>query len=172
MEPGTTSRKGEKAWPRASRVSTFLCEMTCAYHIRYAWQYNCPQVFCYDGAQMLIVRFRANNRDDIKTCNGDLFVISNIAGADGIPIRYALYRLMVDGLRRLMAATALAVMIPPYTRHFDWFNGEPYWTAAGSNTKYPTVNGLVRMPQQHSTGKWQWAWYNQGVFACWCSDVF
>lgn len=101
-----------------------------------------------------------------------MFLIPNIADAGGIPIRYALYRLMVDGLHRLMAATAPPVTIPPYIRHFDWFNGNPYWTMAGSNTKYPNVNGVVRTPMQQQTGNWQWAWMNQGVFAAWCSNFF
>jgi hypothetical protein len=47
---------------------------------------------------MLIVRLRANTPEDIKRCNGDMFVIPNIAGPGGIRIRYGLYRLMVDGL--------------------------------------------------------------------------
>jgi hypothetical protein len=119
---------------------------------------------------MLIVRLGANDREDIKRCSGDMFVIPNIAAVGGIHIRYALYRLMVDGLHRIMAATAPAVTILPYTRQFDWFNGNPYWTAV--NTRYPSVNGVVRMPEQHLTGKWQWAWINQGVFAGWCSDFF
>ncbi|KAF1346387.1 hypothetical protein EJ07DRAFT_85290, partial [Lizonia empirigonia] len=72
----------------------------------YAYHYKCPQVFCYDGVTMVIVRLRANDREDIKRCNGDMFVIPNIAAVGGIHIRYALYRLMVDGLHRFMAATA------------------------------------------------------------------
>ena len=62
---------------------------------------------------MLIVRLRANDREDIKRCNGDMFVIANTAGPGGIHIRYALYRLMVDGLHRLMAATGPPVTIAP-----------------------------------------------------------
>ncbi|PZD28772.1 hypothetical protein A1F97_10500, partial [Pyrenophora tritici-repentis] len=137
----------------------------------YAYHYKCPQVFCYDGVRMLIVRLRANDREDIKRCNGDMFVIPIIAGPGGIPIRYALYRLMVDGLHRIMAATAPPVMILPYTRRFYWFSGECYWVD-GSNTKYSSVPGVVRMPIQQQTGKWQWAWMNQSVFAGWCSDFF
>ncbi|KAF1366158.1 hypothetical protein EJ07DRAFT_94579 [Lizonia empirigonia] len=144
----------------------------------YAYQYMCPQVFCYDGAQMLIARFRANNREDIRRCDGDMFVIPNIAGADGIPIRYALYRLMVDGLHRLMAATAPLVTIAQpvtgllHTRHFYWFSGEPYWVD-GSNTMHSSVTGVVRTAMQdNTTGIWRWAWMSQNVRVAWCAQLF
>jgi hypothetical protein len=147
------------------------CETTRAYHVRYAYHYKCPQVFGYDGIRMLIVRLRANDREDIKRCNGDMFVIPNIAGPGGIHIRYALYRLMVDGLHRLMATTAPPVMILPYTRRFYWFSGEPYWVD-GSNIKYSSVPGVVRTHMQNLTANWQLAWTNQGVFAAWCCNFF
>jgi hypothetical protein len=120
---------------------------------------------------MLIVRFRANDREDIKRCNGDMFVIPNIAGPGGIHIRYALYRLMVDGLHRSMAATAPPVTIVAYTRHFDWFNGNPFWVD-GSNTRYPSINNVVRTPLQDHTSTWRWAWMNQNVWAAWCAQLF
>jgi hypothetical protein len=79
--------------------------MTRAYYVRYAYDYKCPQVACYDGVRMLIVRFRAKDREDMQTCNGDMFVIPNIAGPDSIHIRYALYCLLVDGLHRNTGVT-------------------------------------------------------------------
>jgi hypothetical protein len=121
---------------------------------------------------MLIVRLGANDREDIKRCSGDMFVIPNIAAVGGIHIRYALYRLMVDGLHRIMAATAPAVTILPYTRQFDWFNGNPYWVD-GSNNTYLSVPGVVRYAKQNLvTGKVQWAWWENGVAVAWCSDFF
>jgi hypothetical protein len=101
-----------------------------------------------------------------------MFVIPNIAGPGGIRIRYGLYRLMVDGLHRIMAATAPPVSILPYTRHFRWFSGEPYWVD-GLNTKYSSVPNIVRTHwQDPQTGIWKLAWTNQGVWAAWCCNFY
>jgi hypothetical protein len=132
-----------------------------AYNIRYAFHYKCPQVFCYDGLKLLILRFKAKDRNDIKTCKPDVFVIPNIA-TDGPPIRYALYRLITDGLHRVMAQNPLDVIIGVYERKFDWYNGRPYWMAGG--LRYDTIPGVTR---QISQGRW--AWFNQGQFHAWCS---
>jgi hypothetical protein len=121
---------------------------------------------------MLIVRLRADDREDIQTCNGDMFVIPNIAAVGGICLRYALYRLMVDGLHRIMAETAPAVTIGHYTRHFHWFSGEPYWMD-GQNIKYSSVPNIVRTYRQDAqTGIWKLAWTNQGVLAAWCCNFY
>jgi hypothetical protein len=167
------NRQVRKGLAKNSECKYLPREMTRAYHLRYMYEYECPQGACYDGKTMLIVRLRARNREDIRTCNGDMFVIPNIAGLGGIHIRYALYRLSVDGLHRNMAAIAPPVNIGIYTRNFDWFNGNPYWTAAGSNTRYNEVTNVVRNPMQNTqTGKVQWAWWNHGVSVAWCSDFF
>jgi hypothetical protein len=100
-----------------------------------------------------------------------MFVISNTAGAGGIHIRYALYRLIVDGLHRQMAAIAPAVTIPPYTRHFDWYNGNPFWSDA-ANVRYPGVNSVVRTFAQDNTSTWRWQWVQNGVWKGWCARFF
>jgi hypothetical protein len=128
-------------------------------------------MFCYDGVHMLIILFRARNFEDIQICDPDVFLIPNIAGPGGIHIRYALYRLITNGLHRTMASTAPPVVTGAYTRDFDWFNGNPYWTAAGS--RYDIIGGVVRTVMQVGPGQGKrWAWTYNGVFIGWCAAFY
>jgi len=96
----------------------------------YADKYQCPQVFCWDVRVLLLLQFRASEPEDIRAadCPVDCWVIP-VAGST-CTLRYALYRLMVQGLRRCQAALAtnrsLTVgSLTEYKREF--FTGCPIW---------------------------------------------
>ena len=111
---------------------------------------------------------------DIKRCTADVFLLPNMAdlNQDGVPIRYALYRLIVDGLHRYIAAWSLQaqnaaqtpVTLGTYIREFEWYNGNPYWVASGA--RYNSIVGMERLSQQ---GKWTWYWQN--TFHSWCTNL-
>ncbi|KAL2174067.1 uncharacterized protein P884DRAFT_159421, partial [Thermothelomyces heterothallicus CBS 202.75] len=72
----------------------------------YADKYQCPQVFCWDGRYLLVLQFRARKPDHIRNadCPIDCWVIP-VEGST-CTLRYALYRLMVQGFRRCQAVVA------------------------------------------------------------------
>jgi hypothetical protein len=100
--------------------------------------------------------------EDIKTCKPQVFMIPNIA-EKGPSLRYALYRLISDGLHRAMAIAAPKVSIGAYTRYFTWYSGKPYWMAQGFNVSYDDIQGVTRVVHEG-----RWAWFNQGQFHAWC----
>jgi hypothetical protein len=52
---------------------------------------NCPQTFCYDAYNLLMVRFRATSQVDMKTCPDNVWKIPTVSSESGISIRYAFY---------------------------------------------------------------------------------
>lgn len=73
----------------------------------YAGKYQCPQVFCWDGQVLLILQFRAQTPRDIRdeNCAVDCWVLP--LETSFCTFRYALYRLMVQGLRRCQTGAAV-----------------------------------------------------------------
>ncbi|OAL42564.1 hypothetical protein IQ07DRAFT_465690, partial [Pyrenochaeta sp. DS3sAY3a] len=95
----------DKTWWEAGEMATKAKSL--GRELRgYAYYYGCPQVFCYDGLTLLIIRFQAHDRKAIKQCAADLFVVPNIKAEGGIYPRYALYRLLGDGVHRVKAKSA------------------------------------------------------------------
>ncbi|KAK4143562.1 uncharacterized protein C8A04DRAFT_12250 [Dichotomopilus funicola] len=95
----------------------------------YAYKYRCPHAFCFDGAHFLMLQFRADTPEGIKDihCDVDFWLIP-IDNLGGSTLRTALYRLMVQGLRRCQGARAVQPLLhgyPPALRR--WFSGEPFW---------------------------------------------
>ncbi|AEO59667.1 hypothetical protein MYCTH_2308128 [Thermothelomyces thermophilus ATCC 42464] len=72
----------------------------------YADRYECPQMFCWDGETLLMLQFRATSPWDIRRadCAVDCWVIPITKST--CSLRYALYRLLVQGFRRCQAAAA------------------------------------------------------------------
>ncbi|KAF2197077.1 hypothetical protein GQ43DRAFT_356632, partial [Delitschia confertaspora ATCC 74209] len=95
----------------------------------YAYHYNCPQTFCYDGLHLLILRFRASSREDIKQCQADCWVVPTSSTATTSSIRYAFYCLLSEGFHRVVSQIIQhhAVNIGHYQRRFEWFSGKPCW---------------------------------------------
>jgi hypothetical protein len=119
---------------------------------------------------MLVIRFRSKEKyEDIKTCDADVFVLPSRAYAGGVHLRYALYRIIADGVRRVMASQANAVQIHPWECRREWFSGKSYWIhPARPNTRYDTVTNVTR---EYDTNAKRWYWQSSGVFANWCSST-
>lgn len=66
----------------------------------YARKYSSPQVFCFDGATLLMLQFQANVPNDIESpnCPVDCWVLPRETSM--ITLRHALYVLLRQGLRR------------------------------------------------------------------------
>ncbi|RTE81367.1 hypothetical protein BHE90_004158 [Fusarium euwallaceae] len=95
----------------------------------YAYLYECPHIFCFDNYTFIMLQFRAKTRDDIKDakCVVDCWVFPR-DNFHGTPLRYALYRLLVQGFRRCQGLRALDVSlfgVRPSRREF--YNGRPLW---------------------------------------------
>ncbi|KAH7465221.1 hypothetical protein FOMA001_g17346 [Fusarium oxysporum f. sp. matthiolae] len=102
----------------------------------YAHKYQCPQVFCFDGARLILLQFRAFRLDDIKeeSCKIDCWVFP--VKTSSCSLRYALYRLLAQGWRRCQGELAPACTIgglQPYAREF--FTGLPIWRYNNQKSK-------------------------------------
>ncbi|KAH8656430.1 hypothetical protein BGZ61DRAFT_434371 [Ilyonectria robusta] len=102
----------------------------------YAHKYACPQVFCFDNYSFLMLQFRARNKHDIKDakCDVDCWILprEDMHGCYSTTLRYALYRLLVQGFRRCQGARPMEVSlygIHPHVREF--YNGQPLWKIDG-----------------------------------------
>ncbi|KAK4236866.1 hypothetical protein C8A03DRAFT_45196 [Achaetomium macrosporum] len=77
----------------------------------YADKYQCPQIFCWDGQTLLTLQFRARKPEHIREadCPIDCWVIP--VGNSTCTLRYALYRVLVQGLRRCQAMVAARPLV-------------------------------------------------------------
>jgi len=99
----------------------------------YAYGYKTPQVFCFDATYLLLVQFRAENREHIKnsSCPVDCMVVPRLSTKpDRCTIRQAFYRAATQGLRCYLAKLAPPVTIGGYPRRFQYFSGRPVWESA------------------------------------------
>lgn len=125
-------------------------------HVRYAAKYVCPQVFCFDGAVLVLLQFRAFRAEDIndEKCPIDCWTLP-IDGSS-CSLRYGLYRLLAQGWRRCQAELAAPFSIgglQPYCR--EYFNGQPIWKVNGQKQRsHP--NGYQRGVDQQ-TGALIWS---------------
>ncbi|OAL56124.1 hypothetical protein IQ07DRAFT_583517 [Pyrenochaeta sp. DS3sAY3a] len=161
--PGTI----DSSWgsPPLSSGATRLARELCGY----AYHCRCPQVFCYDGVTLLVLRFNARNREDIKGCIADAFLIPNVIYQGSIALRYALYRLIAEGVRRELAAAAPQVHDGAYVRYFAWYNGRHYWYHQTANTTHSEIPNMTRpYVQAHN----RYAWYKNGQFYAYCAQAF
>jgi hypothetical protein len=119
---------------------------------------------------MLVIRFRAMEKyGDIKTCDADVFVLPDVAYAGGVHLRYALYRIIADGARRVMASRANPVQILAWECRREWFSGKPYWVhQTQPHLRYDTVPNITR---KYNSNEKRWYWQNLGVFVAWCSST-
>ncbi|EXK76237.1 hypothetical protein FOQG_19012 [Fusarium oxysporum f. sp. raphani 54005] len=122
----------------------------------YAAKYVCPQVFCFDGAVLVLLQFRAFRAEDIsdEKCPIDCWTLP-IDGSS-CSLRYGLYRLLAQGWRRCQAELAAPFSIgglQPYCR--EYFNGQPIWKVNGQKQRsHP--NGYQRGVDQQ-TGALIWS---------------
>ncbi|KAL2186572.1 hypothetical protein L209DRAFT_731432 [Thermothelomyces heterothallicus CBS 203.75] len=123
----------------------------------YADKYECPQIFCWDGKILLMLQFRATNPWDIRNadCAIDCWIIPHESSS--CTLRYALYRLLVQGFRRCQAATASRpIQVGSFTEHGrEFFTGRPIWNVGGRlTTEHP--EGYVRRVDG-ATGALYWS---------------
>lgn len=158
--------------------------------LRYAWKYGCPQVFIFDGDQLVLVQFRALSLEDIRDpdCEVDVCVISHPDGptSESIPtMQYALYYLCWTGFRRLCGTMScqntairsvserapLQVRIGNLIRDYVYFSGEPCWYMynpddmyGSDEQEYPTPRGWRRLfewrPRSNVHLGGYWYWTN------------
>ncbi|KXX81133.1 hypothetical protein MMYC01_204082 [Madurella mycetomatis] len=102
----------------------------------YADKYECPHIFCWDGQTLLILQFRARKPEHIRNadCPIDCWVIP--VNGSTCTLRYALYRLMVQGFRRCQAvAAAKPLSVGTLTEHGrEFFTGRPIWRVGGQSS--------------------------------------
>ncbi|KAH6622675.1 hypothetical protein F5144DRAFT_336230 [Chaetomium tenue] len=107
----------------------------------YADKSQCPQVFCFDGATLLLLQFRANRPEDIKDARRPVDCWALPTSSSKAPLRYALYRLLVQGFRRFQGMCAMPISVgglTPLGRQF--FNGLPVWKSEVDGAEVAVVD--------------------------------
>lgn len=102
----------------------YLCFHPLLIKYRYAFEYNCPQIFCFDAERVLAITFPARDRNHIKTVP-PVVMVTDVC-SDGI---FVICRMMTTGFHRILAEhyTVGPVHIGQYVREFRWFDGRPVW---------------------------------------------
>lgn len=99
---------------------------------RLAVTYQCPQVFCFDGLTLLMLQFRASQpmRMFRSALEVDVWVLPRETSVT--PYRFALYRLLVQGLRRCQGNTTPGKVVIGGREavHRQFFNGTPAFLAS------------------------------------------
>ncbi|EWZ77924.1 hypothetical protein FOXG_21397 [Fusarium oxysporum f. sp. lycopersici 4287] len=124
----------------------------------YASKYKCPQVFCFDGSNLVLLQFRAHRVEGIKNedCEIDSWMIP--VKNSSCSLRYALYRLLAQGWRRcqgeVAAVTGFTVGgLAPCSR--EYYTGVPIWKAANGQRQKSHPLGYQRTVDG-STGAVVW----------------
>lgn len=144
----------------------------CTKHIRYAVRYRCPQVYCFDGETLLMLQFRAKKEADLddENCPVDCWVIRRVG--NGASLRDALYRLLVQGIRRLQGnrheASPSVGGLTALTRQF--FDGQPVWRKEGGEETLEHPGGYRRVVDVH-TGRFKWTQEEHPEFVAWESET-
>ncbi|KAK7398027.1 hypothetical protein QQX98_012604, partial [Neonectria punicea] len=118
-------------------------------------KYECPQTFCWDGQTLLMLQFRARKAQHVREedCQVDCWVIP-MEGST-CTLRYALYRLLVQGLRRCQGQTADVLTLGGVTETGrEFYTGRPVWTVDG--TSIATHPGGYYRVVDESTGALRW----------------
>ncbi|KAJ3528748.1 hypothetical protein NM208_g10064 [Fusarium decemcellulare] len=117
-----------RAW-RTGNVSAAKQQEKLSKELRgYAHKYQCPQVFCFDGAYLLLLQFRATKPEDLlsERCPVDTWVLP--IKNTGCSLRYALYRILVQGWRRCQASASPLASIGGLAPEFrEFYSGLPIW---------------------------------------------
>ncbi|KAJ4307647.1 hypothetical protein N0V84_012591 [Fusarium piperis] len=139
----------------------------------YADKYRCPQIFCWDGQVLLILQFRAQTARQIRdeNCEVDCWVLP--LGTTYCTFRYALYRLMVQGLRRCQTGAAvpgpLAVGGLTATGR-EFFTGQPTWTYNGQSSSTHPGGYYRAIDKETGALIWvhaqdpQWVWETRAIW--------
>src|ERR1700760_3594996 len=90
-------------------------------------KYNTPQIFIFYSDVFLMLQFRAESLSDIQfeECPVDCWIIPS-ENDGGMAIRYAFYRLIVQGFRRCQSMSELPVNLQGRCPdHCRFFSGAP-----------------------------------------------
>ncbi|KAI8710576.1 hypothetical protein NCS52_01557900 [Fusarium sp. LHS14.1] len=122
----------------------------------YAHKYNCPHIFCFDNYSFLMLQFRARDKHDIKDakCEVDCWIFPR-QNSQGTPLRYALYRLLVQGFRRCQGLRALDVSlysVRPSRRNF--YNGQPAWKLEDGKSHVSPWGHTRKVDQTYGAFSW------------------
>ncbi|KAM0439584.1 hypothetical protein ACHAPT_000676 [Fusarium lateritium] len=122
----------------------------------HADKYQCPQVFCWDGRTLLILQFRAQTASDIRDANCEVDCWLLPLNTNICTLRYALYRLLVQGLRRCQVGTVpVPLTVGGVTETYrEFFTGCPVWTINGQ-PGYMHPSGYYRVVDK-DTGALKW----------------
>ncbi|KAK0640842.1 hypothetical protein B0T16DRAFT_514790 [Cercophora newfieldiana] len=137
----------------------------------YAVKYQCPQVYCFDGETLLLLQFQATREADIAdaNCRVDCWVIPRENSY--ITFREALYRLLVQGLRRLQGNRAqqhptLGSFTSPLRQ---FYNGRPAWRTSNGRLSAEPPEGYYRVVDVY-TGVMKWVHEQDSDFVLWETD--
>ncbi|PMB63737.1 hypothetical protein BM221_010479 [Beauveria bassiana] len=107
---------------------------------RYAVKYECPQVFCFDGYALLMLQFKAKKPEAIASedCKIDCWIFPR-ENAGGVPLRYAFYRLLVQGLRRCQGqlSPSIVTLNGQQSEFRNFYTGEPVWKIGDALHRHP-----------------------------------
>jgi hypothetical protein len=96
---------------------------------RYAHEYECPQVFCFDGDTLLLLQFRAPQPSQLleDDCPVDCWAFPRDQGVKSL--RDALHRLILQGRRRCVGNAGKYSMRVGGVQFFnrEFYNGRPLW---------------------------------------------
>ncbi|KAL2160783.1 hypothetical protein VTH06DRAFT_980 [Thermothelomyces fergusii] len=149
----------ESAWA-SGNVLNVETQVRLSKELRgYAHKYQCPQVFCFDGKTLLLLQFRADTLDHIcdPHCAVDCWVLPMKSSA--VPLRYALYRLLLQGFRRLQGMYAWPLTVgglTPIGRRF--YDSVPLWRDPNREGPYIAAihPGGYRRSVDPNTGAVRW----------------
>ncbi|KAK0655405.1 hypothetical protein B0T16DRAFT_451094 [Cercophora newfieldiana] len=137
----------------------------------YAAKYRCPQVYCFDGETLLLLQFQATREADIEdaNCRVDCWVIPRENSYT--TFREALYRLLVQGFRRLQGNRAqqhptLGSFTSPLRQ---FYNGRPAWRTGDGRLSAEHPEGYYRVVDVY-TGAMKWVHEEDPDFAVWETD--
>ncbi|KAM3498869.1 hypothetical protein MY11210_009650 [Beauveria gryllotalpidicola] len=106
----------------------------------YAVKYECPQVFCFDGYALLMLQFQAKKPEAIASedCKIDCWIFPR-DNTGGVPLRYAFYRLLVQGLRRCQGqlSPSIVTLNGQHSEFRNFYNREPVWKIGGALHTHP-----------------------------------
>lgn len=119
----------------------------------YAHKYQCPQIFCFDGLNMLLLQFRADGPEEVASadCTVDAWIIPRENSTS--TMRQALYYFLCQGLRRCQARASPGLQsisvggLQPQSRQF--YNGRLLWQGQEGQLVPDHPNGWVREIRQN-----------------------
>jgi hypothetical protein len=123
---------------------------------RYAHQYGCYDAFLYDGSTYLGLLFPCASRNEIRTCNMKVWVLSLYSAEPNVTVRRCLYSQIRNAYRRLKGAQAGngRVVLGYQLRRVPW-SGQSHWFNLGTQTITP-FHPLLAKSYDPVNHRWVW----------------